>query len=337
MSFLIFRNEKFGTLAFNKDSNELFFTDKTNIEAPCESCIKYVNNQILKDAWFSAPLWVTIEITYACNLKCKHCHIGYKKDIFIELSIYKKIIDDLSDHGIFQVVISGGEPTLHPEFTEICNYAHKKGLYVKILSNGTKINSDMISKTLIDEISISLHSDDPLVHDEFVGVDGSFDETVNSIALCKYKHIKTKIRSNIDAPNKFKNYVHKITVAPIFQKGDAEKNFDGFKDVSRCLKNFVSLNDFIFIGCPGGRATVLIDPYGNVYPCPYMKSVRSRYTNSFENWRNDINKKMTNFILNHSYQCSQCNIFNLKCGGICGIRQVQNCINQAFYFECLFE
>jgi len=328
--FLIFRHEKFGTLAFSKNFNELFFAENANMGDLCAPRFRYVNNQILKYARFSAPLWITIDITHACNLKCKHCHIGCGSEIYMDLTLYKLIIDDLSKHGVFQVAISGGEPTLHPDFIEICNYAYKKGLYVKIYSNGTKINSDMIDKISIDEISISLHSDNPIVHDEFVGVCGSFDKTVNTIALMKDKHIKIKIRSNIDAPTKFKNDVYEITVAPIFQKGNAENNFNDFGYTSQCVRHFIDLDKFVFSGCPGGRVTVLIDPLGDIYPCPYITSVRSRYTNSFEYWWDDINQKMTKFIQSNSKQCNYCDTLNLKCGGTCGVRQMQNSVNKTF-------
>ena len=67
---------------------------------------------------FSYPVTLQFELTGACNLKCKHCYnssgdtdrIDYKRMIPNEWKILARQI--VEDGGIFQCIISGGEPLL---------------------------------------------------------------------------------------------------------------------------------------------------------------------------------------------------------------------------------
>ncbi|MGH6847139.1 MAG: radical SAM protein [Methylocella sp.] len=76
----------------------------------------------IKDAWL-----IQIDITNACHLKCAHCtravpHV--KRPYFADLEFVEKALQSLKGwrRG---VGCMGGEPTMHPQFTEIC------GLYKK--------------------------------------------------------------------------------------------------------------------------------------------------------------------------------------------------------------
>lgn len=86
-------------------------------------------------------------ITDRCNLHCKMCIRGKQKgkdlDFFkLQSSIW---IDELKNHD---VVITGGEPTLHPEFCDIVNYLCTKAKTVTVTTNGT--NNLYISKLLVN-------------------------------------------------------------------------------------------------------------------------------------------------------------------------------------------
>ncbi len=71
---------------------------------------------------------IHIDITNACIFSCTNCYkfVGhYVRHHFMELETVKKAIDSLEGYqGL--VVITGGEPTLHPDFAEICRYLRKK-------------------------------------------------------------------------------------------------------------------------------------------------------------------------------------------------------------------
>ncbi|MDD5597296.1 MAG: radical SAM protein [Victivallaceae bacterium] len=71
---------------------------------------------------------IQIEITNACNLGCSNCtrFVGHhKKPFFMDLETVAKAIESLEGYP-GQIGIMGGEPTIHPEFKEICEIVQKK-------------------------------------------------------------------------------------------------------------------------------------------------------------------------------------------------------------------
>ncbi|MDP2946805.1 MAG: radical SAM protein [Nanoarchaeota archaeon] len=70
---------------------------------------------------------IHIEITNACNLQCSNCtrFVGHhKKPFFMDLNMVEKAIDSLKGYT-GQIGLMGGEPTIHPQFPEICKIFQK--------------------------------------------------------------------------------------------------------------------------------------------------------------------------------------------------------------------
>jgi len=71
---------------------------------------------------------IQIEITNACRFSCTNCYkfVGHHaRPHFMDLKMVKKAIDSLEGYQ-GNIGITGGEPTLHPDFTEICEYLRRK-------------------------------------------------------------------------------------------------------------------------------------------------------------------------------------------------------------------
>ncbi len=131
------------------------------------------------------PVGVTIDLTTTCNLRCNHCNAtrSLDKKLFLDYDEVIKIIDYLSewrDEYCNNTVLrsccfaGGGEPTLHPKFTDIITYAHKKGFQVGISTNGTALLNGEVRAAIIN-------------HAEFCGIsmDSGTKET-----WCKIKNRK---------------------------------------------------------------------------------------------------------------------------------------------------
>lgn len=70
---------------------------------------------------------IQIEVTNACNLSCSNCtrFVGHhKKPFFMDLETVAKAIDSLEGYQ-HEIGIMGGEPTMHPQFKEICLLVQK--------------------------------------------------------------------------------------------------------------------------------------------------------------------------------------------------------------------
>ena len=79
-----------------------------------------------------APICLTWELTYACNLACVHClsSSGRRDPRELSTAEAKAFVDELHDLQVFYVNIGGGEPTIRRDFFEIVEYAIERGVGV---------------------------------------------------------------------------------------------------------------------------------------------------------------------------------------------------------------
>ena len=131
-------------------------------------------------------------MTTCCNLRCQHCWITpvYRADDIpeserISIDRLEKAIDQGKPLGLNHIKLTGGEPTLHPNFREIAKMIADKGLSADMESNGTLINQELADyihqETSIRFISISIDSFSEKKHDHFRGVKGSFRCAVDGL------------------------------------------------------------------------------------------------------------------------------------------------------------
>ncbi len=90
-----------------------------------------------------APICLTWELTYACNLACVHCLSSSGRRDPRELSTEqcKAVIDELERMQVFYVNIGGGEPTVRSDFWELVDYATAHHVGVKFSTNGSRITA----------------------------------------------------------------------------------------------------------------------------------------------------------------------------------------------------
>lgn len=141
-----------------------------------------------------------------CNLTCKHCYsVSADKDFDGELSTAEinTVMDDLKAFHVPVLILSGGEPLLHPDIFTISARAKAMGFYVGLSSNGTLINEaniDAIARTGYDYVGISI---DGLAqtHDTFRRKQGAFAEALHAIRLCRQRGIKVGLRFTLTRDN----------------------------------------------------------------------------------------------------------------------------------------
>ena len=133
-----------------------------------------------------APFQIVWDVTYACNLHCKHCYATAGKPWKDELTTEeaKRAIDIFDRAGVTIIAFSGGEPLVRPDIMELARYAADKGIYVAMATNGTLITKKKAKEMKdagVQFVQISLDGIDAETHDEFRGVKGAFDKTVQGI------------------------------------------------------------------------------------------------------------------------------------------------------------
>lgn len=135
-----------------------------------------------------APFLVVWDVTYACNLKCKHCYSSAGSVLNDELTTdeAKTVIDKLDGLGVTAIAFSGGEPLLRKDIFELIEYASSRGIYTAMATNGTLISKDIARKLKdlgLGFVQISLDGRKE-THDRFRGVEGAFDRTIEGIKNC---------------------------------------------------------------------------------------------------------------------------------------------------------
>lgn len=113
--------------------------------------LKHLNKlKIIQEGKPPSPVMVHISLINACNLTCSFCCFA-NRDLTDRLPTdrVKKALDSFKKIGITGIEFTGGgEPTLHPDFHEIAEYAYNLGFKLGVCTNGKNIGKNITKKTL---------------------------------------------------------------------------------------------------------------------------------------------------------------------------------------------
>ena len=89
----------------------------------------------------SAPVLADIHITTRCNLRCPHCYANSGGNgIDMALADFCLAVDECKKAGVFQIALGGGEPTLHPLFTNFLKEIRQRGIVPNVTTNGKNLS-----------------------------------------------------------------------------------------------------------------------------------------------------------------------------------------------------
>ncbi|MGF1453742.1 MAG: radical SAM protein [Alphaproteobacteria bacterium] len=139
------------------------------------------------------PRFVFMEVNKRCNLKCTHCDFWQRDDDdranYLSLEQKRSILEEFAEiNPEGNLVICGGEPMLDlEEYFGLAAAARQNGIRVLSVVNGTRIRRAEMAERMVregpNEISISLNSHIPALHDETRGVPGAFEKATEAIRL----------------------------------------------------------------------------------------------------------------------------------------------------------
>lgn len=222
------------------------------------------------------PLFLHIEPTGACNLKCQMCprtesitremrHMSY--------DLFTKILDSVNP--IIVALVGFGEPMVNPQTLDMVRYAVKKGVTTRISSNATLLNkkkSREIIQAGLHQIWFSIDSPDQ-VNFAAIRVGAQLDQVVQGIKefIDISKELKSKIVVTINFTI-FKENVHEIArmikfchehlgVIPTFARGygydiDVQKN--------RALQNTGQIQQYLQDGIDEAQKNQMDQVVGNL-------------------------------------------------------------------------
>lgn len=148
------------------------------------------------------PLSGTFELLPICNMDCKMCYIRISPEEMRrqgEILPAKTWIDfgrQMIKEGLMFLLLTGGEPLLHPEFYEIYHALRNMGLYITINTNGTLITPKTVSefqKNPPRRVNISLYGASDEAYGRLCGNPQGFTQTIHGIRLLLDAGISVKV------------------------------------------------------------------------------------------------------------------------------------------------
>lgn len=102
----------------------------------------------IPENYLSAPFRVFYDITYKCNLRCKHCFTSSGIENKDELTTYEKLklVEQLAELGVERVSIAGGEPFASEDIYNFIGKCNEENIDVSISTNATLLNNEVIHK-----------------------------------------------------------------------------------------------------------------------------------------------------------------------------------------------
>lgn len=109
------------------------------------------------------PTHLQVEPSTHCNLRCALCpvtegmnrHKGY-----MDIDLFKKIIDEIGDYVFLILLWDWGEPFLNPSIYEMISYAKQKGIKLVSSTNGHPFtqaeNADKLVRSGLDSLIVAM-------------------------------------------------------------------------------------------------------------------------------------------------------------------------------------
>ncbi len=252
-----------------------------------------------------APICLTWELTYACNLACVHCLSSSGRRDPRELSTEecRAIIDELERMQVFYVNIGGGEPTVRRDFWGLLDYATAHRVGVKFSTNGSRITPQIAERLAANDyvdVQISLDGATAEVNDRVRGV-GSYAtalaamENLRAAGMRNFKISVVVTRENVSQLDAFKviadRYGAQLRITRLRPSGRGADVWDELHPTAAQQRelydwlvghgeNVLTGDSFFHLSaygqalpglnlCGAGRVVCLIDPIGDVYACPF--------------------------------------------------------------------
>ena len=254
-----------------------------------------------------APICLTWELTYACNLQCVHClsSSGQRDPNELSTAEAKQVLDELHDLQVFYINIGGGEPMVRRDFFELLEYSIGRGIGVKFSTNGAFIdakNARRLAAMDYLDVQISLDGIDPQTNDPVRG-EGSYAmarTAMDNLAAANFGPFKISVvvtRHNVDQLDQFKaladSYGAQLRVTRLRPSGRGADTWHDLHPTNAQQRqiyqwllahgdNVLTGDSFFHLNalgdealpglnmCGAGRVVCLIDPVGDVYACPFV-------------------------------------------------------------------
>jgi radical SAM protein with 4Fe4S-binding SPASM domain len=201
------------------------------VESGCPTCAvqSLVEFAPLFSTPVSAPFKADLALTYRCNNACAHCYNepGRREMPPLPTEDWFRVLETLADVGVPHIILTGGEPTLHPDLPAIVRHADDLGQIVGMNTNGRALSHrplvDALGDAGLNHVQITLESCRADVHNAMVNAD-AFKQTVRGIEnalVCDFHTITntTLTRRNVNHALETVDFVHNLGLTTFAMNG----------------------------------------------------------------------------------------------------------------------
>ncbi len=241
---------------------------------------------------------VVFELLSYCNLHCSYCFYREKKHSKAMLSLEEiyHLINKFKEDGIGKLVLTGGEPTLHPDFISIAQYAIARIPKVSVCTNGVILHEKLEEQVIglgLTTYTISIDSHIKRIHDKIRGQIGAFEQTMifliklqekkKNISLHITLHVDNidQIHEAVDFCRQFSNDILISTIYyeynPLIATVDREYYT---KKANEILSAYLNDDDITLVGfgmsclkekCPDKKYVFMVNQNGELVDCYWKK------------------------------------------------------------------
>lgn len=132
------------------------------------------------------PIYAHWGITHRCDITCRMCGIWKHGNEDEELSLAQvaRLADVLSELGVIQVSIGGGEPFCRQDLPEVIRILQRRGLNVRVLTNALNLTEADIDRAVdagLQAVSVSLDTLDKAQFDWICCHEGAWEKVVTNL------------------------------------------------------------------------------------------------------------------------------------------------------------
>ncbi len=151
-----------------------------------------------------APLEGTLETTYRCNLNCVHCYVNQpaadaaERERELPLPRLLELVDEIVAEGGLDLLLTGGEVLLRPDFPELYLHALRRGLRVTVFTNGTLVTerlAELFAEYHPVCVEVSVYGLTRETYERVTRVPGSWQRCLDGIRRLHTRGVPLKLKT----------------------------------------------------------------------------------------------------------------------------------------------
>jgi radical SAM protein with 4Fe4S-binding SPASM domain len=157
------------------------------------------------------PVEGVVETTFRCNLECVHCYVNQPAGAAAErarevpLARLRALIDEMVEAGCVNLLLTGGEVLLRPDFPELYLHALGRGLLVTVFTNGTLVTeriADLFDRHRPLLVEVSLYGMTQQTYERITRVPGSYQRCLEGIRRLVKRGVPLKLKTMLMSWNR---------------------------------------------------------------------------------------------------------------------------------------